>query len=129
MADWRGRGDASEWVHAYRDETAAAIEHCQIARVLAPSDPLAFVWATGIAAASFEAGCYQEAARWYERTLAEEPRAVVLNRFAAPTHLFAGNDETARRRGFDPRGSLPRSHNCAGSMRAASHNKSIGPVF
>ena len=87
------------WVHAYRDETAAAIEHCQIARVLAPSDPLAFVWATGIAAASFEAGCYREAARWYERTLAEEPRAVVLNRFAAPTHLFAGNDETARRRG------------------------------
>ena len=31
------------WVHAYCGEIAEAIECCQIARVLAPSDPLSFV--------------------------------------------------------------------------------------
>ena len=84
------------WVHAYHGDAAAAIEHCQIARVLAPADPLSFVWAIGIAAAHFELGRDREAARWYDRALFEEPRTTSLNRFSAPAHLCSGDRDAAR---------------------------------
>ena len=45
----------SGWIHAYRGKSVDAIERFQIARSLAPSDPLIFLAAVGIAAAHFEA--------------------------------------------------------------------------
>jgi AraC-like DNA-binding protein len=77
------------WVHAYRGETAKAIECCHIARVLAPSDALSFVWSIGIAAANFELGHYNQAVQWYKRALVEQPKAAWINRFLAPAFALA----------------------------------------
>jgi AraC-like DNA-binding protein/tetratricopeptide (TPR) repeat protein len=84
------------WVHAYRDEAAAAIECCRIARALAPSDPLGFLWSVGIGAANLELGRYDRAIPWYRRALAEQPKAVWVNRFLAPALAFAGRKEEGR---------------------------------
>jgi TolB-like protein len=59
----------SGWIHAYRGKSVDAIERFQIARNLAPSDPLIFLAAVGIAAAHFEAYRYDEAVHWYRRAL------------------------------------------------------------
>jgi AraC-like DNA-binding protein len=95
------------WVHAYRGEAAAAIEHCQIARVLAPSDPLNFVWSIGIAAANFESDRYDEAVSWYQRALTEQPRASWINRFLAPTLALGGRKDDARQSFHDLRRVFP----------------------
>ena len=77
------------WVHAYRGEALKAIECCHVARVLAPSDPLSFVWSIGIAAANFELGRYNQAVQWYNRALFEQPKATWINRFLAPAFAWA----------------------------------------
>jgi AraC-like DNA-binding protein len=84
------------WVHAYRGETARAIECCQIARVLAPCDPLSFVWSIGIAASNFELGRYDRAVQWYRRALVEQPKATWINRFLASALVFAGSKDEGR---------------------------------
>ena len=84
------------WVHAYRDEAEDAIECCQIARALAPSDPLGFLWSVGIAAANLELGRHDRAITWYRRALAEEPKAIWVNRFLAPALTLAGKKEEGR---------------------------------
>jgi AraC-like DNA-binding protein len=84
------------WVHAYRGETAKAIECCHVARVLAPSDPLNFVWSIGIAAANFELGHYNQAVQWYNRALVEQPKATWINRFLAPAFAWAGRKDHGR---------------------------------
>ncbi|HTZ77742.1 MAG TPA: helix-turn-helix domain-containing protein [Stellaceae bacterium] len=81
------------WVHAYRDEAEDAIECCQIARALAPSDPLGFLWSVGIAAAHLELGRHDRAIPWYRRALAEKPKAVWINRFLAPALALVGKKE------------------------------------
>lgn len=81
------------WVHAYRGETAKAIECCHIARVLAPSDALRFVWSIGIAAANFKSGHYNQAVEWYKRALVEQPKAMWINRFLAPAFALAGQKD------------------------------------
>ena len=84
------------WIHAYRDEAKTAIECCQIARALAPSDPLGFLWSVGIGAANVELGRYDRAISWYRRALAEQPKAIWVNRFLAPALAFAGRKEEGR---------------------------------
>jgi AraC-like DNA-binding protein/tetratricopeptide (TPR) repeat protein len=84
------------WVHAYRGETGKAIECCHIARVLAPSDALKFVWSIGIAAANFELGHYNQAIQWYDRALIEQPKATWINRFLAPAFAMAGGKDRGR---------------------------------
>jgi TolB-like protein len=86
----------SGWVKAYAGDPAEAIERFQIARAIAPADPLAFLWSIGIGAAHFEAARYDEAARWYTRGRAEQPTAVWNNRFLAPAYALAGRKEEAR---------------------------------
>jgi AraC-like DNA-binding protein/tetratricopeptide (TPR) repeat protein len=81
------------WVHCYRGETANAMECCRIARVMGPADPLSFVWAIGLAAASFEEGRYGAAVRWYRRALTEQPKAIWLHRFLAPALVLGGDRE------------------------------------
>jgi AraC-like DNA-binding protein/tetratricopeptide (TPR) repeat protein len=86
------------WVHAYRGEAKEAIECFQIARVLAPSDPLGFLWSVGIAAAHFEIVQYDRSAQWYRRALAEQPKAVWINRFLAAASALAGNKDEGQQR-------------------------------
>jgi hypothetical protein len=73
-----------------------AIECCHVARVLAPSDPLSFVWSIGIAAANFELGHYNQAVQWYNRALFEQPKAIWINRFLAPAFVWAGRKDQGR---------------------------------
>ena len=84
------------WVHAYRGEAAKAIECCKIARVLAPVDPLGFVWSIGIAAANFELGSYRAAVQWYRRALAAQPKATWINRFLAAALVHAGKHDEGK---------------------------------
>jgi tetratricopeptide (TPR) repeat protein len=86
------------WVYAYRGEAAEAIECFQIARALAPSDPLGFLWSVGIAAANFELGRYDRTVQWYRRALAEQPKAVWINRFLAAASTLAGNKDEGQQR-------------------------------
>jgi AraC-like DNA-binding protein/tetratricopeptide (TPR) repeat protein len=86
----------SGWVSLYEGKAAEAIERFRIARTIAPDDALAFYCTIGIAAAHFEAGRYEEAARWYTRGLAEHPAATWVNRFRAPAYALAGRRDEAR---------------------------------
>ena len=86
----------SGWVSVYRGEVAEAIDRFQIARSIAPDDPLNFFCSIGIAAAHFEAGRYNEAALWFTRGVTEHPSAVWVNRFRAPAYALAGRGEEAR---------------------------------
>jgi tetratricopeptide (TPR) repeat protein len=89
----------SGWVSVYRGEVAEAIERFQIARAIAPDDPLDFFCSVGIAAAHFEAGRYNEAASWFTRSLAEHPSATWLRRFRAPAYAIHGRRHDDRSSG------------------------------
>jgi tetratricopeptide (TPR) repeat protein len=86
----------SGWIKAYAGEAAEAIERFQIARALAPADPLNFLCAVGIAAGHFWAARYDEAARWFERALAENPAAVWINHSLTSAYALGGRKERAR---------------------------------
>jgi AraC-like DNA-binding protein/tetratricopeptide (TPR) repeat protein len=86
----------SAWIKAYRGEAAEAIEEFQMARMLAPADPLNFLCSVGIASAKFQAAQYEDSIRWYRRAIAENPEVTWTNRFLAPTYLLAGRAEEAR---------------------------------
>jgi AraC-like DNA-binding protein/tetratricopeptide (TPR) repeat protein len=87
----------SAWIKAYRGEPMEAVERFQIARALAPADPLNFLCSVGIAAAQFDAARYAESIRWYKRALAENPAVTWTHRFLAPTYVLAGRMDEARR--------------------------------
>ncbi len=86
----------SGWIKAYAGEAAEAIERFQIARALAPADPLNFLCSVGIAAGHFWAARYDESARWFERALAENPAAVWINHALTPAYALGGRKERAR---------------------------------
>lgn len=86
----------SGWLCVYRGDADEAIERFQIARRVAPDDPLNFFCTIGIAAAHFEAARYDESARWFTRGLAENPSVVWANRFRAPAYALAGRKAEAR---------------------------------
>jgi len=87
----------SAWIKAYEGEAEEAIERFQIARALAPEDRLNFLCAVGIGAGHFWMARYNEAARWFERALAENPAAVWINHTLAPACVLAGRKEHAQR--------------------------------
>jgi AraC-like DNA-binding protein/tetratricopeptide (TPR) repeat protein len=87
----------SGWIKAYVGESAEAIERFQIARTLAPGDPMNFLCSVGVAAGYFGLARYDESARWFERALSENPAAVWINHALTPAHVFAGRNEHARR--------------------------------
>jgi adenylate cyclase len=89
--------DRSGWVSVYRGEAAEAIDRFQIARSIAPDDPLNFFCSIGIASAHFGAGRYDEAVRWFTRGIAEHPSAIWADRFRAPAYALAGRKDEARR--------------------------------
>jgi len=87
----------SGWIKAYTGEAAEAIERFQIARALAPVDPLHFLCSVGIAAGHFWAARYTESAGWFERALLENPAAVWINHYLTPAYTLAGRKTEARR--------------------------------
>jgi AraC-like DNA-binding protein/tetratricopeptide (TPR) repeat protein len=95
-------GSAWAWgrcglIKLYRGEEAEAIEYLQVARALAPADRLNFLWSVGVAAGHFEAARYEQAVRWFERALAENPGAIWVNYVLAPAYELAGRKEHAQR--------------------------------
>jgi AraC-like DNA-binding protein/tetratricopeptide (TPR) repeat protein len=87
----------SGWVKAYCGRTGEALEEFQIARSLAPADPLNFLWAVGMASTKFQSGRYDESIRWYRRAQAENPASTWTNRFLAATYVLAGRTDDGRR--------------------------------
>jgi tetratricopeptide (TPR) repeat protein len=83
-------------LNVYLGRSADAIECFQLARSLGPNDPLNFFCSLGTGCAHFEAGRYDEAARWFTRGLAEHPPAVWVNRFRSAAFVLAGRKEEAR---------------------------------
>ncbi|MCU0983342.1 MAG: helix-turn-helix domain-containing protein [Acetobacteraceae bacterium] len=84
------------WIHAYRGESATAIECSRIAQTVGLADPLGYLWSIGIAAASFELGRYGEAVLWYRRAFAAQPKAVWINRFLAAALALSGDKDAGR---------------------------------
>jgi tetratricopeptide (TPR) repeat protein len=84
-------------LNVYLGRSADAIECFQLARSLGPNDPLDFFCSLGTGCAHFDAGRYDEAARWFTRGLAEYPPAVWVNRFRSAAFALAGRKEEARR--------------------------------
>jgi len=67
---WTLRG----WVHLYLDETDPAIAAFERASRLSPLDPLGYYIKGGFARAHLTAGRYEEAMRWVDQTILEQPR-------------------------------------------------------
>ena len=86
----------SAWVKAYRGLAADAMEEFQIARSLAPADPLNFLWSIGIASGHFQSGRYEQSISWYRRARAENPKATWSDRFLAPAYVLAGRMDEGR---------------------------------
>ena len=47
---------------------------------------------------TFELGCYDRTVQWYRRALAEQPKAVWINRFLAAASALAGNRDEGQQR-------------------------------
>jgi TolB-like protein len=89
---WQRKG----WLDVYAGRAAEGIECFHVAQRLDPEDPLGFLGAIGIAAASFERADYVSAASWFERGIDASPSAVWANRFLAPSYALSGRKEAAR---------------------------------
>jgi AraC-like DNA-binding protein len=87
----------SAWIKAYRGQAREAIEEFQIARSLAPVDPLSFLWSVGIASGEFQMARYDDSIRWYNRAMAENPASTWTSRFLAPAYVLAGRMDDGRR--------------------------------
>jgi adenylate cyclase len=87
----------SAWIHVYGGDATAALERFEIAQALAPADPLSYLWSVGMAASHFEGARYQKAVHWYRRALAEQPKAIWINRFLAASYALVGSKELAKR--------------------------------
>jgi adenylate cyclase len=87
----------SAWIKAYAGHAEEAIEEFQIARSLAPADPLHFLWSIGIACAAFQTARYADSIRWFRRALAENPACTWNKRFLTPAYVFAGRTDEGQR--------------------------------
>ena len=100
---WNRKG----MLNVYLGRSADAIECFQFARSLGPNDPLNFFCSIGTGSAYFQAGRYDDAARWFTRGLAEHPPGVWVDRFRAPAFALAGRKEQARRSFTELTGKYP----------------------
>jgi adenylate cyclase len=85
------------WTKIYLGEPERAIGHFARAIRLNPLDPLIARMHTGIAAAQFLAGHYEEAALSAENALRQHPNDLPLLRVAAASHALAGQMMDARK--------------------------------
>ncbi len=88
---WSVRG----WVLGWQNRPDAAIKAHQEAIRLSPLDPLAYSSTGGLAFAHMEAGRYEEAIEWADRTLHSQPRYIPAMRIRLVCLAFLGRaDET-----------------------------------
>jgi adenylate cyclase len=81
----------SGWVRAYRGELDLAIEHHARAMRLSPLDPILYNMHVGTAFAHFLAGRYDEAIRWANSALREQPNFAAATRVLAASNALAGH--------------------------------------
>jgi adenylate cyclase len=86
----------SGWVRAYRGELDLAIDHHARAMRLSPLDPILYNMHVGTAFAHFLAGRYDEAIRWANSALREQPNYPAANRVLAASNALAGHLSEAR---------------------------------
>ena len=86
----------SGWVRTYLSEPQIAIEHLTRAMRLSPFDPQSFVTHLVIGFAHFIAGRYEEAAKWAEKALREQPNFAGSARVAAASNAFLGRMDRAQ---------------------------------
>jgi TolB-like protein/class 3 adenylate cyclase len=111
------------WTKIYLGESNKAIGYFERAIRLNPLDPLIARMQTGIAAAQFLAGQYQEAAVSAENGLRQHPNDLPLLRVAAASHALAGQMMDAEKhmgriRHLDPTLRLSRAAALAPCRRA-----------
>ena len=93
---------ASTWVLSgllrnFTGETDVAIAHLARAMRLSPLDPTLYHMQAGTGFAHFLAGRFDEACKWAERALREEPNYVPAAAVTAAGHALAGRLEEAQR--------------------------------
>jgi TolB-like protein/tetratricopeptide (TPR) repeat protein len=103
---------ATTWVLSgllrnFTGETDSAIQHLARAMRLSPLDPTLYHMQAGTGFAHFLAGRFDEACKWAERALREEPDYVPASSVTAAAHALAGRQEEAQRamahlRAIDP---------------------------
>lgn len=89
---WGARG----WICLFGDTAEEAIQAFEKATRLTPRDPLRYVFTAGLARAHVVAGRYEEAVRWIDQSIAEQPRFVVSLRIKVVLCVLAGRLNDAR---------------------------------
>src|SRR5713101_5924060 len=86
---WSVRG----WVLGWQNQPDSAIEAHQQAIRLSPLDPLAYSSTGGLAFAHMEAGRYEEAIEWADRTLHAQPRYIPAMRIKRVCLAYLGRTD------------------------------------
>jgi len=86
---WSVRG----WVLGWQNQPDSAIEAHQQAIRLSPLDPLAYSSTGGLAFAHMEAGRYEEAIEWADRTLHAQPRYIPAMRIKLVCLAYLGRTD------------------------------------
>jgi adenylate cyclase len=89
---WAIRG----FIHAARNQPAAAIEALERVRRLSPFDPYTFFYASNIALAHLAARRFEQAIEWADRSLHDQPRQVPAMRVKVIASAHLGRLEEAR---------------------------------
>jgi TolB-like protein len=89
---WSLRG----WVAAGNAQPGTAIEAFERAMRLSPFDPIGFLFTAGLALASLLAGLYQDANRWADVSLREQPRYLLAIRVKVVSCAELGRMDEAR---------------------------------
>jgi TolB-like protein len=85
----------SGWLNVHREQPELAIQQFERAIRLSPFDPAAFVCFFGIADAHFLKGKYEEAIKWSQKGLNQQPAAAWHLRVLVPALIYAGRIEEA----------------------------------
>jgi len=85
----------SGWLNVHREQPELAIQQFERAIRLSPFDPAGFVCFFGIADAHFLKGNYEEAIRWSQKGLNQQPAAAWHLRVLVPALIHAGRLEEA----------------------------------
>src|SRR5579863_1032664 len=89
---WSARG----WVLDMQNQPGPAIEALREAMRLSPLDPLAYLFAAGLAFVHMVARQHEEAIKWADRTLQAQPRHIVAMRMKLVCLAFLGRTDDAR---------------------------------
>ena len=86
----------SGWVQVYLGDGEAAIKQFQAGLRMSPLDPRIYLAQTGMAAAHFSAGRYEDGCSWAKTALQQNPNYVVAHRILMACHAMAGRVQEAR---------------------------------